>query len=79
MAGRASDALRLTAPGEALSRWMRPNWLRRGDLSYHDAAWRWAERNRLIAVSRGQEFVADVGRRKAPRDWLARVINEIHS
>ena len=79
MAGRASDALRLTAPGEALSRWVRPKWLRRGDLSYHDADWRWAERGRLIAVSRGQEFVADVGRRKAPREWLARVIDEIHS
>ncbi|MCD1623035.1 hypothetical protein [Citromicrobium bathyomarinum] len=79
MAGRGSDALRLTAPGEALSRWVRLKWLRRGDLSYHDAQWRWAERNRLIAVSRGQEFVADVGRRKAPREWLARVIDEIQS
>ncbi|MBO81223.1 MAG: hypothetical protein CL801_07375 [Citromicrobium sp.] len=78
MAARASDALRLTAPGEALSRWVRPKWLRRGDLSYHDADWRWAERERLIAVSRGQEFVADVGRRTAPREWLARVIAQIH-
>ncbi|GAB5350170.1 Nmad3 family putative nucleotide modification protein [Alteriqipengyuania sp. 357] len=77
MAARASDALRLTAPDEALSRWERPKWLRRGDLSYHDAEWRWAEAGRLIAVSRGQEFVADVGRRKAPREWLARVIAEI--
>lgn len=70
VASTASDALRLTAPGEALSRWVRPRWLRRGDLSYHDAEWRWADRDRLIAVSRGQEFVADVGRRKAPREWL---------
>ena len=77
MAARASDLLRLTAPGEALSRWERPLWLRRGDLSYHDAEWRWAEPGRLIAVSRGQEFVADVGKRKAPREWLARVIDEI--
>lgn len=79
MAARACDTLRLTAPGEALSRWARPQWLRRGDLTYHDAQWRWAERDRLIAVSRGQEFVADVGRRKAPREWLARVIGEICS
>ena len=79
MATRASGMLRLTAEGEALSRWMRPKWLRRGDLSYHDAEWRWAERGRLIAVSRGQEFIADVGRRKAPREWLARVMDAIHS
>ena len=79
MAGRASDMLRLTAEGEALSRWERPRWLRRGDLSYHDAEWRWTESGRLIAVSRGQEFVADVGRRKAPREWLAEVIAEIAS
>ena len=79
MAARASDFLRLTAPGEALSRWRRPDWLRRGDLSYHDAEWRWAERKRLIAVSRGQEFVADIGRRRAPREWLARVMAEIAS
>ncbi|MEL7730479.1 hypothetical protein AAG612_13170 [Citromicrobium bathyomarinum] len=77
MAGRACDTLRLTAPGEALSRWVRPKWLRRGDLSYHDAQWRWAERDRLIAVSRGQEFIADIGRRKAPRDWLERIVAEI--
>lgn len=77
MAARASNMLRLTAPGEAPSQWERPSWLRRGDLSYHDAEWRWAERNRLIAVSRGQEFVADVGRRKAPRAWLDRIIAEI--
>ena len=79
MAASASDALRLTAPGEALSRWERPRWLRRGDLSYHDAAWRWAERGRLMAVSRGQEFVADIGRRKAPREWLARVLAAIRN
>ncbi|NCP20109.1 MAG: hypothetical protein GW855_13225 [Erythrobacter sp.] len=78
MAARASDALRLTAPGEVLSRWERPKWLRHGDLSYHDAEWRWAEPGRLIAVSRGQEFVANVGRRKAPREWLASVVEAIH-
>ena len=61
------------------ARWERPGWLRRGDLSYHDAEWRWAERNRLLAVSRGQEFVADVGRRKAPREWLAGVVAQIAS
>lgn len=79
MAESARDGLRLTAPGEALSRWERPKWLRRGGLSYHDAEWRWAERDRLIAVSRGQEFVADIGRRQAPREWLARVLEAIHS
>ena len=77
LAGTAPDALRLTVPGGPPSLWRRPEWLRRGGLSYHDRADRWLPGGRLRAVSRGQEFVADVGRREAPREWLARVIDAI--
>ena len=73
-AASASDVLRLTVPGGPPSLWHRPAWLRRGGLSYHDRVDRWLPGGRLRAVSRGQEFVADIGRRKAPREWLARVI-----
>lgn len=76
-ASRASDALRLTVPGGPPSLWQRPAWLRRGGLSYHDRADRWLRGGRLQSVARGQEFVADIGRRKAPRAWLERVIGEI--
>ena len=77
VAARATDALRLTIPGGPPSIWRRPAWLKRGGLSYHDRADRWLPGGRLRSVARGQEFVADVGRRKAPRDWLAQVIAEI--
>ena len=74
---RAADALRLTVPGGPPSLWHRPQWLKRGGLSYHDRADRWLRGGRLKSVARGQEFVADIGRRKAPREWLARVLDEL--
>ncbi|MBX7483411.1 hypothetical protein [Qipengyuania qiaonensis] len=78
-AARASDALRLTVSGGPVSLWNRPAWLKAGGLSYHDRADRWLRGGRLRSVARGQEFVADVGRRKAPREWLARVLSEIRA
>ncbi len=78
LASRASDALRLTVPGGPPSLWQRPAWLKRGGLSYHDREDRWMRGGKLCSVARGQEFVADVGRRKAPREWLDRVIAQIH-
>lgn len=76
-AARASELLRLTAPGAAPSTWRRPSWLRPGGLSYHDRPERWLPGGVLMASSRGQEFVADVGRRRAPRAWLEQVVADI--
>ncbi|SMQ69690.1 hypothetical protein SAMN06297468_1877 [Altererythrobacter xiamenensis] len=76
-ANRASEALRLTVEGGPPSLWQRPDWLKRGGLSYHDRADRWLRGGRLKSVARGQEFVADIGRRQAPREWLGRVLAEI--
>ena len=73
----ASPALRLTVPGGPPSLWHRPAWLRRGGLSYHDRADRWLCGGRLRSVARGQEFVADIGRRKEPRAWLERVLEDM--
>lgn len=70
----APDSLRLTVPGGPPSLWRRPDWLKRGGLSYHDRADRWLGGGRLRSVARGQEFVANVGQRQAPRDWLAGVL-----
>ena len=78
-ANRASEALRLTVPGGPPTLWRRPEWLRRGGLSYHDREDRWLRGGKLKSVARGQEFVADIGRRKAPRDWLDGVIAEIRA
>jgi hypothetical protein len=77
VARRASEALRLTVPGGPPTLWRRPEWLRRGGLSYHHRKDRWLRGGRLKSVARGQEFVADIGRRKAPREWLDRVIAQI--
>ena len=57
----------------------RPAWLMRGGLSYHDREDRWLRGGKLRSVARGQEFVADIGRRKAPREWLARVLEEFRA
>ena len=69
----------MTVPEGPPSLWNRPRWLKPGGLSYHDRADRWLPGGRLKSVARGQEFVADIGRRKAPREWLARVIDLIDS
>lgn len=79
VAARASDALRLTVPGGPVSLWERPAWLHRGGLSYHDKRERWLSGRRLKSVARGQEFVADIGRRQAPREWLAQILAEIRA
>ena len=76
-ARRASNALRLTVSEGPPSLWNRPDWLKRGGLSYHDRADRWMRGGQLRSVARGQEFVADIGRRQAPRDWLDGILAEI--
>ncbi|WP_421990023.1 hypothetical protein [Qipengyuania sp.] len=75
----ASDGLRLTVESGPPSLWNRPEWLKPGGLSYHDREDRWLRGSRLKSVARGQEFVADIGRRRAPREWLARVLAEIRA
>ena len=76
-AASASASLRLTVAGGPPSLWQRPSWLKRGNLTYHDRADRWLSASRLRSVGRGQEFVADIGRRKAPRDWLDSVLAQM--
>ena len=78
VANYASETLRLTVPEGPPTLWHRPDWLKRGGLSYHDREDRWLRGPRLKSVARGQEFVADIGRRQAPRDWLDGVITEIN-
>lgn len=76
-ARRASPALRLTVPEGPVTMWHRPPWLRRGEISYFpdkDANW---PDGRLYRVGNGQEFVADIGDRQEPREWLAGVMAEI--
>ncbi|WP_128891006.1 hypothetical protein [Erythrobacter sp. HKB08] len=76
-ARNASDELRLTAPGASPSLWRRPDWLKRGGLSYHDRLDRWRHGGLLQSVARGQEFVADIGRRQAPRRWLTNILTHM--
>ena len=76
-ARHATAALRLTVAGGPPSSWNRPGWLKRGGLSYHDRQDRWLDGKRLKSVARGQEFVADIGRRQAPRRWLDHILCEI--
>jgi len=71
----AAPRLRLTVPGGPPSLWAIPAWLKQTGLSYHDRPDRWLRGPRLKSVARGQEFVADIGRRTAPRQWLAQTLD----
>ena len=73
-ASQDCEALRLTVPEGPPSLWSIPPWLGQTGLSYHDKPERWLRGNRLQSVARGQEFVADIGRRKAPREWAERIV-----
>jgi|DewCreStandDraft_4_1066084.scaffolds.fasta_scaffold00168_13 hypothetical protein len=80
VARRASAGLRLTAPGAPPSLWSVPNWLSPlaggVGMSYHGASGRWLP-GRCRVVSRGQEFVADIGERADARAWLAAILAEM--
>jgi hypothetical protein len=73
----AHPDLRLTHPDGPPTRWRIPAWLSRTGLSYHAAPARWAVGGELQAVSRGQEFVADIGADPEAQDWLRHVLGLI--
>lgn len=77
LAAHADPRLRLTTDDGPLRLWDIPAWLPGTGLSYHGRADRWHEGNRLEIVSRGQEFVADIGDREEPRRWLDDIIGVI--
>ena len=74
---KAHEELRLSLPDGPPSLWHIPRWLEQTGLSYHDRADRWHGKGVLQSVARGQEFVADVGRRQAPREWVQRIVRLI--
>lgn len=69
-ARRAHNSLRMTRPGGQLSQWIVPTWLKAKGLSYHAKPWRWAEPGALQLVSRGQEFVCDIGDDPEAIAWI---------
>lgn len=77
VARTAAPALRLTRAGDPLRHWRVPPWLRRRGLTYHAKPERWPRPGELIAVSRGQEFICDIGRSSAPRLWLDGIVRAI--
>lgn len=70
----ASNALRLTVPEGPPSTWQVPAFLAATGLTYHGRADRWLPGNRLRSVSRGQEFVADIGQREDARGWVEAMV-----
>lgn len=77
LACNASPLLRLTRDAGPLCHWRVPAWLRQRGLTYHTRAERWPRRGEMIAVSRGQEFVCDIGKAAQPRQWLEGIIAAI--
>lgn len=77
VASHADPRLRLTTEGGPLRLWDVPRWLAEMGLSYHGRAERWTDEGRLEIVSRGQEFVADIGELEEPRRWLNDVLSVI--
>ncbi|TXG84455.1 MAG: hypothetical protein E6R12_04560 [Sphingomonadales bacterium] len=77
LAGHADPRLGLTTQSGPLRLWDVPPWLAETGLSYHGRSERWRDGGQLEIVSRGQEFVADIGDREEPRRWLDIIITVI--
>jgi hypothetical protein len=73
----AHEDLRLTRSEGPLCRWAIPDWVQPCGLSYHGRPDRWHGDGSLTIVSRGQEFVTDIGEAEEPRRWLDRIIRLI--
>lgn len=78
-AGHAPGSLRMTRPGGSVSVWQVPAWLQHKGLSYHGKPWRWAEPGSLQLVSRGQEFVCDIGDDAEAAAWIDKKIEAIRA
>lgn len=65
--------LRLSIPGEQVSLWRVPHWLRSAGLTYHGRADRWLDGTKLSVVGRGQEFVCDISKTPEAAAWLNEV------
>lgn len=79
LAATADPRLRLTTAGGPLRVWDVPPWLSSAGLTYHGRAERWREDSQLEIVSRGQEFVTDIGDRAEPARWLDAIIRIIEA
>src|SRR5262249_31160257 len=66
----APPALRLSIPGEQVSRWRVPPWLRAAGLTYHGRPERWDGSATLVVVGRGQEFISDISNTPDAAVWL---------
>jgi hypothetical protein len=69
-AAAAATSLRLSIPGEQVSRWRVPRWLRAAGLTYHSRSDRWFDDTTLTIVGRGQEFISDISKIPAATAWL---------
>lgn len=74
----APSCLRLSIPGEQVSRWQVPYWLRAAGLTYHGRVDRWCGDATLTVVGRGQEFVSDISKTPDAVAWLEYVKAAIH-
>ena len=70
--------LRLTVPGGPLTRWNVPSWLQGTGLTYHGKQERWNRDGTLTAVSKGQEFVADISECEEAKQWLKHTVQMIN-
>lgn len=70
LAATAPSCLRLSIPGEQVSRWRVPHWLRAAGLTYHGRHDRWSGDTTLTVVGRGQEFVSDISTTPDAASWL---------
>jgi hypothetical protein len=79
VASKSHEALRLTQSGGPLRHWIVPSWLRKTGLSFHRKPERWFANDRLEIVSRGQEFVSQIGDAPEAHDWVNYIVGLIRS
>ncbi len=73
----AIEELRLSKPGENVSVWRVPTWLKDAGLTFHLDTKRWPARDTLQTVGRGQEFVTDISGRSDAEQWLNKILKLI--
>jgi putative DNA base modification enzyme with NMAD domain len=70
----ADERLRLSTPGEQITQWRVPRWLRSAGLTYHPRADCWRGDASLRVVGRGQEFISDISGNSEAAEWLESII-----
>ncbi len=76
-AKKSHSELSLSVPGNQVSKWKIPHWLKNTGLTYHGRRDRWGDDYTLQVVPRGQEFITDITGNYDAYGWLEKILSII--